>query len=236
MSYASTDTRARPRELTQAKPTSSLYIIGMLSLVSTICGLVIVLAYQVTMQPIARNLAIITNEAVSQVVPGGAKQVIYALQPDGGLKAVPDTSGKSQKLFAVYDDAGKLLGVAVETAGPGYGDLIRLMYAYSPEKQAITGFKVLDAKETPGLGDKIGTDPGFLANFQDLDVKLSGGKLANPIQTVKHGTKSNPWEIDGISGATVSSNAVGNIINDSAEKMIPLIRQNLEKIRGGANE
>jgi len=224
------------RELVQAKPTSSLYIIGMLSLVSTICGLVIVLAYQVTMEPIARNLAIITNEAVSEVLPGGAKQVIYAVQPNGEIRAVQDTSGKEQKLFAVYDDAGGLLGVAVETAGPGYGDLIRLMYAYSPEKQAIVGFKLLDAKETPGLGDKIVTDPDFLANFQDLEARLFEGKLENPIQTVKHGTKSNPWEIDGISGATVSSNAVGNIINDSAHKMIPLIHQNLEQIRGGANE
>ena len=30
-----------------------------------------------------------------------------------------------------------------------------------------------------------------------------------PIKTVKHGSKKNPWEIDAISGATISSRAVG---------------------------
>lgn len=216
------------------KPSSSLYIISVLSLISTICGIIIVFAYTFTLQPIARNLAIIANEAVSQVVPGGERQAIFAIQPGGELKPVSDVSGSDPKLFAVYDGAGKLLGVAIEAAGPGYGDLVRVMYAYSPDRQAITGFKLIDAKETPGLGDKVGTDTGFLANFSDLEAKPADSALAHPITTVKHGTKANPWEIDGISGATVSSNAVGRIINESAQKMVPLIERNLDPIRKGA--
>ena len=222
------------QNLAQAKPSSSLYIIGMLSLVSTLCGIVIVLVYQLTLEPIARNLAVITNQAVGQVLPGGASQTIFALNQDGALEIVPDISGPGQKLFAVYDDDGELLGVATEAAGPGYGGIIRLMYAYSPEREAITGFSVLASTETPGLGDKIVNDDEFLQNFEELEAKTVEDRLANPITPVKHGTKSNPWEIDGISGATVSSDAVGNIINDSAQKTIPLIRQNLDLIRSGA--
>lgn len=221
--------------LTAEKPSSSLYIIGVLSLVSTICGVIIVLAYTVTVQPIGRNLAIITNEAVSQVIPGGERQAIFAIRADGQLKPVQDVSGSDPKLFAVYDGAGKLLGVAIEAAGPGYGDVVSVMYAYSPDREAITGFKLVDAKETPGLGDKIGTDTSFLANFKELETKPADSGLAHPIQTVKHGTKANGWEIDGISGATVSSNAVGRIINESAQKMVPLIERNLAQIRKGAS-
>jgi len=217
------------------KPSSSLYIIGVLSLVSTLCGIIIVFAYTLTIQPIARNLAIITKAAVSQVVPGGESQAIFAIQPGGNLKPAPDVSGSEPKLFAVYDGAGKLLGVAIEAAGPGYSDLIRVMYAYSPDRQAVTGFKLVDAKETPGLGDKIGTDTHFLANFNDLEANPAESGLAHPIQTVKYGTKTNPWEIDGISGATVSSNAVGRIINESAQRIVPLIERNLDQIRKGAS-
>jgi electron transport complex protein RnfG len=215
------------------KPSSSFYIIGVLSLVSTICGIIIVFAYTFTLKPIARNLAIITNEAVSQVIPGGQRQAIFAIQPGGELKTVPGVGGSEPKLFAVYDGAGKLLGIAIEAAGPGYGDLVSVMYGYSPDRQAIVGFKLIDAKETPGLGDKIGTDPNFLANFNDLEAKPAESGLAHNIATVKRGTKANPWEIDGISGATVSSNAVGRIINESAQRIVPLIERNLDQIRKG---
>jgi electron transport complex protein RnfG len=226
---------ASAQTLIAGKPSSSLYIIGVLSLVSTICGVIIVFAYTFTMQPIARNLAIITNEAVNQVIPGGERQAIFAVQSGGELEVVQDAGGSQQKLFAVYDGGGNLLGVAIEAAGPGYGDVIRVMYAYAPDKQAIVGFKLIDAKETPGLGDKIGTDPDFLANFNGLEAKPAESGLAHPIATVKRGTKSNPWEIDGISGATVSSNAVGRLVNESAQRMVPLIERNLDRIRKGAS-
>ena len=46
----------------------------------------------------------------------------------------------------------------------GYQDVIRiLLYGYSPEHQAIVGMRVLESRETPGLGDKIEKDPAFLA-------------------------------------------------------------------------
>jgi Na+-translocating ferredoxin:NAD+ oxidoreductase RnfG subunit len=66
-------------------------------------------------------------------------------------------------------------------------------------------------RETPGIGDKIITDEAFLKNFEALDVKLAADMkaLANAVKVVKHGTKQNAWEIDAISGATVTSKAVG---------------------------
>jgi electron transport complex protein RnfG len=48
-------------------------------------------------------------------------------------------------------------------------------------------------------------------------------KLLNEIITVKHGTKKHPWEIDAISGATVSSKAIGKMLNNSAKKQFPRI-------------
>jgi electron transport complex protein RnfG len=83
--------------------------------------------------------------------------------------------------------------------------------------------------ETPGLGDKIIKDPAFLANFDALQARVSpeGRGLEQAIVTVKHGTKTDPWQIDAISGATVTSNAVGKALNKSAQALAPLVQQHL---------
>jgi len=87
--------------------------------------------------------------------------------------------------------------------------------------------------ETPGLGDKIAFDPDFLQNFVALDARLNTNRdaLENAIVTVKHGTKTAAWQIDAISGATISANAIGKMINQSGQKMIPLINQHLDQLK-----
>lgn len=218
----------------EQKPTGSLYMITVLTVISTVCGLVIVVAYLATERAIRDNLATIAVEAVREAVPGAAKQVVYTLDASGKLVPASSQTDGQPKWYACYDDAGNLLAVACEGSGSGYADLIKLLYAYSPDQECITGFKVLDSKETPGLGDKIGSDADFLRNFTNLDASLTpGGELAHPFEVVKHGTKTQDWQIDAISGATVSSNAVGKILNESASKAIPVIHQNLEQIRSG---
>jgi electron transport complex protein RnfG len=107
----------------------------------------------------------------------------------------------------------------------GYADVIKVLYGYSFEKQAVVGLKVLESKETPGLGDKIQKDPGFRENFIQLDVGLAanGTELAHPIEVKAHGTKSSPWQIDAITGATISSNAIGDLLGKSTTRWMPLL-------------
>ena len=84
--------------------------------------------------------------------------------------------------------------------------------------------------ETPGLGDKIAKDSAFLNNFQALDARLNetGNGLLHNIATVKHGKKTEPWQIDAISGATISSNAIGKMLNESGQFIIPLVKAHLD--------
>lgn len=49
-----------------------------------------------------------------------------------------------------------------------------LVYGYDPVRETITGFAVVKMAETPGLGDKILTDKGFLANFPNLGCPAVG--------------------------------------------------------------
>ena len=112
-------------------------------------------------------------------------------------------------------------------------DIIKVLYGYDPDRQQIVGMKVLESKETPGLGDKIELDPVFRSNFLNLDVELDEAKqgLANEIVTVKSGSKTNAWEVDGITGATISSKAIGRILNESAGKRLPVVLRNLSRLK-----
>jgi electron transport complex protein RnfG len=67
--------------------------------------------------------------------------------------------------------------------------------------------EVLESKETPGLGDKIIKDLEFVGSFRDLAVDPE-------LVAVKKG-RTHENEVDAISGATISSNAVVRIINES---------------------
>ena len=111
----------------------------------------------------------------------------------------------------------------------GYQDVIALLYGYAPEHEAVVGIRVLESRETPGLGDKIETDARFLANFERLDVSLTpdGAAPAHPIEPVKPGEKQHPWQIDGITGATISSHAVADILRRSTALWIPRVRPRL---------
>ena len=116
----------------------------------------------------------------------------------------------------------------MEASARGYQDVVKILYAYDPEQQGIVGITVLQSSETPGIGDKVETDANFQENFDCLDARLNeaGTELANEIITVKNGRKVNPWEIDGISGATITSTAIGKALNRGATTMLPAVVKN----------
>lgn len=200
--------------------------------ISLLSGFLIVFAYETTLPRILANRQRAIEEGVFRVLPGATARATYLIDGDAIRLATSDATA-GQKFYAGYDDQGKLVGVAIEAAGQGYQDVIRVLYGYSPDGQRTTGFTVVESKETPGLGDKIGSDPQFMANFDGLALDLNGSRdgLQHEVVAVKHGTKKEPWQIDGISGATISSKAVARIVNESAGRLLPVIVNNLDRIR-----
>lgn len=216
-------------------PTSTWHMYRAMVGVSVCCGLLIVSAFQVTRPVIERNRAEALQNAIFRVLPNATTSTTFRLNESGGFSVLDGKGAGEALIYAGYDDDEKLVGFAVEARGMGYQDVISLIYGYSFAEEAITGIQVLESKETPGLGDKIETDPEFLKNFERLDISLveEGSALANPIVAVKHGKKTNPWEVDGITGATISSEAIANILNNSAQHWAPRIRANLGDFQGG---
>ena len=215
--------------------TPALTLIRALGVVSAVCGLIIVGTYEGTLPAADANRRIATERAVFKVLPQAKSIVEYAVLPEGGIAPAKGggEGGGGLKFYAAYDEAGKLAGVAAEGAAKGYADTVRVMFGYEVTCQCVVGIGVVSMRETPGIGDKITTDKDFLANFKALDVKLTADMkaLANEVKVVKHGTKNQPWQIDAISGATITSRAVGKGINDTAKALLPQLVPNLEKLK-----
>ncbi|MBB6462602.1 FMN-binding protein [Flammeovirga kamogawensis] len=195
--------------------------------IGILCALLIVVTYETTKPRIAQLKQAALEKAIFKVIPGISKTAAFHFV-EGTFVPVGNQKKVDQVVYAGYNDSNELVGVAINGKGQGYADIISVLYGYSFDKQQIIGFYVLESKETPGLGDKIEKDPDFLANFTAMDASLSAdlSSIKNKITTTKSGEKTNAWEVDGITGATISSRAIGDILASSTEAMLPLIYKN----------
>jgi electron transport complex protein RnfG len=84
------------------------------------------------------------------------------------------------------------------------------MVGVGPNLNRIKGIQILESSETPGLGGKIRGEP-FKNQFRGLQVEREVGlvKSAEPEK----------GEIQAITGATISSRAVVNIINKGLDRV-----------------
>lgn len=230
---------------TQIAPASPAAVAGSLRLVATLggaatlSGIVISLVFQVTLPRIQENQRRAVEAAVFEVLPGATSRVTFVLDKEGTLSMVTDQEQREgATVYAGYNAEGALLGVALEAKGQGYQDVVRVLYGYDPSRQVIVGLKLMESKETPGLGDKIGKDPEWLANFTALDVRLDpeSGLLDHPLEVTKKGVKSESWHIDGITGATISSRAVGAMLNVYANKHLSAIQANTTTLEEAGHE
>ncbi|MHC4513954.1 MAG: FMN-binding protein [Planctomycetota bacterium] len=202
-------------EAPQGKPPAvASKMVFVLSMAGLLSGLLIVLVYEFTLPMIEANRARALREAVFKVVPGSS--ALQRLeQRDGKLVAVPDDSD-GRAIYGAYNDDGDFMGYAIPGQGVGFQDVIRLIFGFNPTKRHVVGLEILESKETPGLGDKIFKDAPFQENFRALEV-------APEIVLVKNGTKTAAHEVDSITGATISSKAVVNILNAANKEWLPRI-------------
>jgi len=126
-------------------------------------------------------------------------------------------------VYRITGEDGTLLGWAATASGQGYGDTIKLIVGVDAEATTITDFRVIYNQETPGLGNKI-IEGGFRKRFRDKSAR-------EPLQAVN---KANPAdeEIQALTGATISSQAVCDIIftqlnkkNEAKQSLLDLMRE-----------
>lgn len=221
---------SEPSPSSQIATTPTAAMLRALGGIATISGLLVVLAYKITLPYIQENQRRATEMAVFEVLPQAKQQRGFTVTAEGLKPSKPGVAGEN--IYVGYDAAGKLQGMALTGAGQGYADAIKILFAYRPDCACITAVKVLKMAETPGIGDQVITNQKFLNNFKALDAKLNavGDELANPIVAVKQGTKTQPWQVDAISGATISSRGLAKGLNSSAQRLVPLIHKQLKEL------
>lgn len=182
-------------------------------------GLLIVFVFGWTQPTIQAYKARVLAQAVTEVLADPARyDTLYV--HDGALLADPpqgvDATGLEQ-IYLGYDADGRPLGFAIVAAKAGFQDVIRLIYGYDASAGRLLGMLVLENKETPGLGDKIVKDSAFVAEFSDVETPITGLKAGRPDDPTA------PGGIDMITGATISSRTIVKAINESLERLGPLL-------------
>ena len=214
-----------PEEPVEAR-VSTLRLVATLAVAGALAGLLIVLVNLHTKPIIDAYRAEQLRLAVYEVLPGAARyRTLYRV--DGALKAeVPEGAKASdfRQAYVGYDEAGQMIGVAVSRGESGFQDIVLVIFGFEPESGILLGMKVLESKETPGLGDKIFKDQTFVDQFF--------ARPQTPLLSIKAGSgKGLPGEIDAITGATISSKVVVSIINNGIAEWQPVLEQaKLEQI------
>jgi Na+-translocating ferredoxin:NAD+ oxidoreductase subunit G len=193
------------------EPSSQRLIISM-AVAGFISGVIIIAIYILTFDTIKENKAQELQRAVFKVLPGVTKMQKLHYQANK-LIVVKTDEVDEEMVFAGYDNQGNFLGYAIQGAGPGFQDTIKLLFGYQRENSIIVGMEILDSRETPGLGDKIFKDMDFVNEFKKLIIE-------SEIKSIKKGKKTQENEVDSITGATISSKAVVRIINQAYQKWI----------------
>lgn len=202
-------------------------LIMTLTVAGALAGLLIVGVFQWAQPQILANRARVVQEAVQDVL-GSPDRVETLWVADGRLsREVPvgvDTA-RAEKVFLGYDGNGNLIGAAITGEKPGYQDVISLIFGYDPLEGEVLGMRVLESKETPGLGDKIFKDSSFVAEFRGVHAPIEGVK----------GNGAEPHEVDMITGATISSEAVIDIINVRVEALESALTGYIRSAGGGTS-
>ncbi len=171
-------------------------MIVVLSLISGASGLSLAYLKQVTAKPIEEQVLLnVQGPAIQSVFTDAENDPIADRKKfdtaDGPVTVFPAKKG------------GKLVAVALEAFGPGYGGQIGVMVGIDLAKDALAGIGVTTLKETPGLGMRV-TEAKYQKQFKGLP--LNGVGLSG-----KGGT------VDAVSGATISSTGTVVAANKAIE-------------------
>jgi len=216
------DAEPAPQEPAAEHQVSTFRLVATLAVAGILAGMLIAMVNQHTKPIIDAYRAEQLRLAVYEVLPDAARYTTLYLV-DGALSpALPAGAKESEykRVYAGYNEANEPVGIALSRGESGFQDVILVIFGYDPVKSTLSGMKVLESKETPGLGDKIFKDQSWVDQF-----------FANPqtpLIPVKAGAgKGRPGEVDTITGATISSKAVIAIINNAIAEWRPVLEKGM---------
>lgn len=195
--------------------TKSYKLILVLTMTAILSGLLLSFLNLHTKPLIEAHQNNVLKSALSSVLPNSVKTEEKIIE--------------NQQFYFGYDKQNRINGIAFLAEGNGFQSKLRILVGMDETLAQIVKIKILEQKETPGLGTKIETDPSsrsdpewFPNQFDNLNVQQSISYVKNQAADKSHG------EIMAITGATISCKAVVDIINATLKINRKIIRKNMD--------
>lgn len=180
-------------------------MILVLTAVGVLSGASLVMIYTLTSQKIHDN----RNKE--------SEQAVLNIFPDANIAAPKKGAKKgAEGIIEVVDKDNKLLGYAFKAKGNGYQGTIEIIGGLNADLTQLQGIEIVESQETPGLGAEIAG-----SKFKD---QFKGLPVTQKIEYVKNEKPTEAYQIEAITGATISSRAVVKTLN----KRIAEVREELK--------
>lgn len=176
-----------------------------LMLITVIAGLLLGVVYEITKKPIAEEQQRAKEEAYKEVFADAQSFEEIKINSEATQKKLNKKGFDAaiDEAMQVFDKSGNLIGhVLTVTDHEGYGGNIQFAMGVKSDG-TVNGISFLSIGETAGLGMKA-TEDDFKKQFADKKVDC--------FVYTKDGAAADN-EIDALSGATITTNAVTNGVN-----------------------
>ncbi len=181
-------------------------LIFVLTIVTIVSGAVLALTYGFANPKIEEIRAEERKASLGEVVPEAVQFDVLEMDPSMGFY-------KETEVYIGYDAEGNLKGYAFLLNTGGFQGEISMMIGVDGSGLHITGLRVLEHLETPGLGSRI-TEPIFEGQFK-------GKPLTNEFRL--------STDIDSITGATISAQAVAEGVREGTSWFIQVYKELIEE-------
>lgn len=179
----------------------------ILTIITVVAGFCLGYVYDITKEPIAKTQELAKQNAYKAVFAEADSfaedEASHVANADVILEGGGFTGVTIDEAMAAVDALGNTIGYVVTvTDSEGYGGDIKIAMGIKSDG-TLNGIEILSISETAGLGMKANTDE-FKGQFRNKQVEQ--------FTYTKTGAQ-NDYEIDALSGATITTKAVLNAVN-----------------------
>jgi Na+-transporting NADH:ubiquinone oxidoreductase subunit C len=199
--------------MTPAKVKKHITTIVFTLVITFVCMSLVSAVALSTRAQVELNKTLFMKQGVRQAagLPAAADTAALLEWTDANVRAIPDW--ESPAYFAVKDATDPTTEAIVHcTVGPGLWGKIDTLVGFQPDRETLAGIAFLAHSETPGRGARM-DEPWFIEQFK-------GCKGAFTRLIAEEAPNKQPGELHGITGATITSTSIKQIVNDSMQAVM----------------
>jgi len=178
-----------------------------LAVIAAICTALVALTFQATRERIAANEKALLEQSLQPALAGtfydsGVSESRLVLPPPHGLPG-----NDPAVIYRVFAEGEPVAALFAVTARDGFSGSIRVLVGIDVDG-TVTGVRILQHRETPGLGDKI---ESARSNWV---FQFDGRSMGDPVAT-GWAIEIDGGEFDQLTGASVTPRAIIKAIRDT---------------------